>query len=126
MCDQSGLPEFGSECLYYTVLGRFSVCFLPFPTRPFTHVSALNRHIEYEFGQFGPSSETHYGYFNATTLNNAAEMVNSTFALGYPLAPGFLFTTLLSNAGGPGILDGSNTTGPSTTPTSNSNTGIAM
>ncbi|KAI9569671.1 hypothetical protein HD554DRAFT_500290 [Boletus coccyginus] len=59
-------------------------------------IQTLNasRHIEYEFGQFGPSSETYYGYFNAAMLNDVAGVINNTIAFNYPTAPGFLFATL--------------------------------
>lgn len=53
-----------------------------------------HRHIEYEFGQFGASSETYYGYFNAAMLNDVAGVINNTIAFNYPTAPGFLFATL--------------------------------
>ncbi|KAG8213947.1 hypothetical protein J3R82DRAFT_10693 [Butyriboletus roseoflavus] len=86
-------------------------------------------HIEYEFDQFGPSSETYYGYFNATMLNDAAGMINDTFALHYPAAPGFLFATLPAyNASGPVLQSDANATGTSTSTnsTSSQNTGVAI
>jgi hypothetical protein len=102
---------------------------------PFNFHSTLEllRRIEYEFGQFGPSSETYYGYFNATMLNDAAGVMNNTIASNYPAAPDFLFATLLAyNASGAGIPSGSQTdvngTGTSTSTSSDSsdNTGVAM
>lgn len=108
------------------------VCFLrPLPSTC-SGLLDLLRHIEYEFGQFGPSSEAYYGLFSATMLNDAAGVINSTIALGYPTAPGFLFATLpaydISGSGtsGGGLQTDTNQTGITTTGSNSQDTGVAM
>lgn len=103
------------------------------PHLTFIQLWSFLRRIEYEFGQFGPSSETYYGYFNATMLNDAAGVMNNTIASNYPAAPDFLFATLLAyNASGAGVSIGLQTdvngTGTSTSTSSDSSgsTGVAM
>lgn len=67
-------------------------------------------------------------------LNDAADVVNSTFAFDHPAAPGFLFATLLAQStSGTSIPGGktqndANGTGASTSSTSSTsqNTGVAM
>lgn len=104
--------------------------FPPPPHSAFIELFDLLRHIEYEFGQFGPSSEAYYGYFNAAMLNDAAGVLNNTIVSHYPAAPGFLFATLPAyNATGAGLQSDSNATGTSTSSGSTSgsqNTGVAM
>jgi len=107
-----------------------------FPYPSFNSRSTLDfyRHIEYEFGQFGPSSETYYGYFNAAMLNDVAGVINNTIACNYPTAPGFLFATLPAhNDTGVGISNSGlqadvNGTGPSTSTSGNNSadSSIAM
>ena len=134
MRDQPRLSESGSWYLYHPDLERFSVCFLPTSRSTFTKLLDLLRHIEYEFGQFGPADEAYYGYFNPAMLNEAAGAINSTITFGYPAAPGFLFATLPAyNTSDSGISSGelqsdANTTGSSTSSTSSSSqdTGVAM
>ncbi|KAH0827880.1 hypothetical protein J3R83DRAFT_3507 [Lanmaoa asiatica] len=87
--------------------------------------------IEYEFGQFGPSTEEYYGYFNAALLNNAAAVLNDTITFDYPAVPDFLFATLPAyNTGTPngGLQSDANGTGTSTSTGSSGsqNTGVAM
>jgi len=98
-----------------------------------TQTLNASRRIEYAFGQFGPSSETYYGYFNATMLNDAAGVMNNTIAFNYPAAPDFLFATLPAyRASGVGISDSelqADANGTDTTSTSannSDNTGVAM
>lgn len=87
----------------------------------------LLRRIEYEFGQFGPSSEAYYGYFNATMLYDVAGVINNTITFNYPAAPGFLFATLPAyNASG--LQTDANGTGTSTSTSGDNSedTGVAM
>ncbi|KAF8556392.1 hypothetical protein OG21DRAFT_1596485 [Imleria badia] len=94
-----------------------------------TQTLSASRRIEYEFGQFGPSSEAYYGYFNATMLNDAAGVINNTIAFSYPAAPGFLFATLpaynASEVNG-GLKTDANGTSTSTSSTNSQDTGVAM
>ncbi|KAG9316636.1 hypothetical protein JVU11DRAFT_2690 [Chiua virens] len=94
-----------------------------------TQTLNVSRHIEYEFGQFGPSSEAYYGYFDAAMLNDAAGVINDTITVDSPTAPGFLFATLPAyNTTGAGMQSDTNSTG--TSPSANNggsqNTGVAM
>ncbi|KAF9227339.1 hypothetical protein BS17DRAFT_694766 [Gyrodon lividus] len=98
-----------------------------------TLANEVSRLIDYEFGQFGPSNKAHYGYYNATMLNDTARVVNQTIASNSPVAPGFLFATLqaynatgadTSNNGTPNNYDGTST---STSSSGDSKeTGLAM
>ena len=128
-------PSYGGEVLdVFTIQTLNASRFVFSHSLNFHSTLELLRRIEYEFGQFGPSSETYYGYFNATMLNDAAGVMNDTIAFNYPAAPDFLFATLpVYHASSAGISDSelqadTNGTGTSTsTSTDNSgNTGVAM
>ncbi|KAF8135400.1 hypothetical protein EV363DRAFT_1211911 [Boletus edulis] len=95
-----------------------------------TQTLNASRHIEYEFGQFGPSSEAYHGYFNAMMLNDTAGVLNNTIAFDYPTAPGFLFATLsiynTSGADGGTQADDNGTATSTSTDSDSGDTGIAM
>ncbi|KIY50353.1 hypothetical protein FISHEDRAFT_71957 [Fistulina hepatica ATCC 64428] len=81
--------------------------------------------IEYEFGQTGNASL--YSNYSSSRLNASAEAINRTIHTGSPVAPGYLFASLIAyNATVNVTTSGSKSQSQADKGSSSSNTALAM
>jgi len=82
-----------------------------------------SRIVEYQFGQLG-SANTSLNAYDSQKLNDTGAAINNSISVGYPVAPGFLYTVLqASNATAGTSTPAGSTNGSSAGPTNVSSVG---